>query len=251
MVSHLVMLADAGGDVAIAERAPGEPMFVRRGRGKVPLTNHFEGPLADDPANRQVEAVTSTRARRLRLDELLAALPPGASADADRRRAPRSPRASAASRSPLGNRRAIDALIATHSVVMDVTARVMWVSEGPHLVGRYLRFDLGRLLDAGFTPRAGRSDRRDPGRPSPDERRATTRGCGPARRTVENRDAPPTTWLPRDPPGPRRRGGPRRHRARRRGGGRARRDHQGAREPPDAGGPVLAGARRSGCSRPP
>ncbi len=78
MVSHLVMLADAAGDVAIAERAPGEPLFVRRGRGKVPLTNHFEGPLADDPANRRVEAVTSTRARRLRLDELLSNLSPGA-----------------------------------------------------------------------------------------------------------------------------------------------------------------------------
>ncbi len=152
MVSHLVLVVDAGGDVAIAERAPGEPIFVRRGRGKVPLTNHFEGPLADDPANRQVETVTSTRPRRLRLDELLAALPAGASTEQivgvlrDRRGVGGVPLA-------LGNRRAIDALIATHSVVMDATARVMWVSEGPHLVGRYLRFDIGRLLDASFTPR--------------------------------------------------------------------------------------------------
>jgi len=35
---------------------------------------------------------------------------------------------------------------------MDATARVLWVSEGPHLVGRYLRFDLARLLDPAFTP---------------------------------------------------------------------------------------------------
>src|SRR5262249_10508698 len=71
MVSHILMIADASGDVAIAERAPGEPVFVRRGSGKVPLTNHFEGPLARDPANQTVETVTSTRPRRLRLDELL------------------------------------------------------------------------------------------------------------------------------------------------------------------------------------
>jgi isopenicillin-N N-acyltransferase like protein len=154
MVSHLVMLADAGGDVAIAERAPGEPLFVRRGRGKVPLTNHFEGPLADDPANRRVEAVTSTRARRLRLDELLEALPAGASAEQivgvlrDRKGLGGSDLA-------LGNRRALDALIATHSVVMDVTARGMWVSEGPHLAGRYVYFDVGRLLGPGFEPGAG------------------------------------------------------------------------------------------------
>ena len=62
-----LMLADAAGDIAIAERAPGEPLFVRRGRGKVPLTNHFEGPLADDPKNRRVEAETSTLVRRRRL----------------------------------------------------------------------------------------------------------------------------------------------------------------------------------------
>jgi hypothetical protein len=151
MVSHLVMLVDARGDVAIAERAPGEKMTVRRGRGKVPLTNHFEGPLADDPANRRVETVTSTRPRRLRLDELLDALPPGAGV-ADAVRVLRDRKGVGGVELPLGHRQALDALIATHSVVMDATARVIWVSEGPHLVGRYLRFDVGRLLDPAFQP---------------------------------------------------------------------------------------------------
>ncbi|MDC0685792.1 C45 family autoproteolytic acyltransferase/hydolase [Sorangium atrum] len=64
MVSHLVMLVDAGGEAAIAERAPGAPLHARRGRGKVPLTNHFEGPLAGDPRNLRVLAETSTRPRR-------------------------------------------------------------------------------------------------------------------------------------------------------------------------------------------
>jgi hypothetical protein len=152
MVSHIIMLVDAGGDVAIAERAPGEPMSVRRGRGKVPLTNHFEGPLAGDPSNQRVEAVTSTRARRQRLDELLAELPPGAGA-ADAVRVLRDRRGAGGVELPLGDRRTLDALIATHSVVMDATARVIWVSEGPHLVGRYVRFDVGKLLDPAFSPR--------------------------------------------------------------------------------------------------
>src|SRR5262249_20964085 len=113
--------------------------------------NHFEGPFADDPANRRVEAVTSTRTRRLRLDELLADLPPGAGVQAivgvlrDRRGV-------GGAALPLGNRSTLDALIATHSAVMDATARVIWVSEGPHLAGRYLRFDVGKLLDPAFTP---------------------------------------------------------------------------------------------------
>ncbi|MGK3985656.1 C45 family peptidase [Sorangium sp. So ce136] len=151
MVSHLVMLVDADGEVAIAERAPGAPLHARRGRGKVPLTNHFEGPLASDPRNRRVEAETSTHARRRRLDERLAALPEGATIEAavDVLRDRRGPGGVPL---PLGDRRAIDALIATHAVVMDATARVLWVSEGPHLAGRFLRFDLARLLDPAFDP---------------------------------------------------------------------------------------------------
>lgn len=152
MVSHIVMIVDASGDVAIAERAPGEKLFVRRGRGKVPLTNHFEGPLADDPANRIVEAVTSTRPRRMRLDEIVANLRPGASVQ-EVVGVLRDRRALGGEALPLGDRKAIDALIATHGVVMDATARAMWVSEGPHLVGRFIRFDVAKLLDPAFEPR--------------------------------------------------------------------------------------------------
>jgi hypothetical protein len=161
MVSHLVMLVDAKGGVAIAERAPGAPLHARRGRGKVPLTNHFEGPLEADPSNKIVETVTSTRPRRRRLDELLGNLSPGASVQEvvgvlrDRRGVGGVPL-------PLGNRKAIDALIATHGVVMDATARALWVSEGPHLVGRFLRFDLARLLDPAFEPGGPGDEDRDP-----------------------------------------------------------------------------------------
>lgn len=153
MVSHLVMLVDAAGEVAVVERAPGAPAHVRRGRGKVPLTNHFEGPLAADPRNVAVEAGTSTRPRRARIDELLANLPAGASVEAivGVLRDKGGPGGAAL---PLGDRRAIDALIATHAVVLDATARALWVSEGPHLAGRFVRFDLARLLDPAYDPRA-------------------------------------------------------------------------------------------------
>lgn len=152
MVSHMVMIADPSGDVAIAERAPGEPLFVRRGQGKVPLTNHFEGPFATDPANVRIETVTSTRPRRIRLDELLANLPRGASVE-HVVGVLRDKKAIGGGDAPLGDRKTLDALIATHSVVMDTTAKALWVSEGPHLAGRYLRFDLATLLDPGFTPK--------------------------------------------------------------------------------------------------
>ncbi len=53
----------------------------------------------------------------------------------------------------LGNAAPSTHSFATHSVVMDVTDWVLWVSEGPHLVGRYVRFDLGKLLAAHFERR--------------------------------------------------------------------------------------------------
>jgi hypothetical protein len=152
MVSHIVMIADASGDVAIVERAPGERPHVRRGRGKVPLTNHFEGPFAADPKNRAVEANTSTHARRDRLDEILANLPEGASVQ-QAVHILRDKKAKGGAALPLGDRQTLDALIATHAVVMDLSARSLWVSEGPHLAGRFLRFDLAKLLAAGNVPR--------------------------------------------------------------------------------------------------
>ena len=56
----------------------------------------------------------------------------------------------------LGDRSAINALIATHGVVMDTKQRVLWVGESPHLLGRFVAFDLKILrflpegLVAGF-----------------------------------------------------------------------------------------------------
>src|SRR6202035_2611808 len=55
---------------------------------------------------------------------------------------------------PLGDRRAIDGLIATHGIIADATARVLWVSVGPHLSGKFIRLDVGALLAPGHDPSA-------------------------------------------------------------------------------------------------
>jgi hypothetical protein len=53
---------------------------------------------------------------------------------------------------PLGDRRAIDALIATHGVIFDTHQRKLWVSEAPHLLGQFVEFDLRRMLAADYEP---------------------------------------------------------------------------------------------------
>lgn len=152
MVSHILLLADANGDRAAVERAPGEAPFVRRDDGpRLPLTNHFEGPFASDPKNLRVREKTSTLPRRARLDELLGDKQP---IDVARAIAIlRDKKGPGGVDLPIGDRTTLDAVIATHAVVMDSTDKVLWVSEGPHLMGRFIRFDLGQLLAPGYEPR--------------------------------------------------------------------------------------------------
>jgi hypothetical protein len=155
MVSHIVIVTDAKGRAAVVERVPEKPNFVRFLGPKAATTNHFEGPCSTDPKNLTVRDKTSTLPRRARGDELLARLPaqlsPSAAVTAsvellrDRKGPGDAPL-------ELGNRDAINALIATHGVVMDTKQRVLWVSESPHLLGRFVAFDLKRLLAPDYDP---------------------------------------------------------------------------------------------------
>jgi hypothetical protein len=154
MVSHLILVADAKGRSAVVERAPGAPTTVRTPTDpdRVALTNHFEGPLATDPRNIAVEQKTTTLARRARLDELLGAVGPH---QADVRQAVsmlRDHDCAGGVSCSLGDRREIDALIATHGIVADTTDRVLWVSAGPHLSGSFVAFDLKEIFGAGHDP---------------------------------------------------------------------------------------------------
>lgn len=144
MVSHLVIVVDANGSAAVVERAPGHQDHVRRLDGRAAVTNHFEGPLASDPKNQRVKGETSTLARRSRADELLSALP-SAITVTDAVELLRDRAGARGEPLPLGDRNAIDALIATHGVVMDTGKRQLWVSEGPHLLGRFVLFDMNTI----------------------------------------------------------------------------------------------------------
>jgi len=151
MVSHIVFVGDGAGRFAVVERAPGVPAHVRSTftrPGKASVTNHFEGPLAGDPRDTHVRETTSTLARRTRIDELLAAVPPKSATVSSALELLRDHGCSGET-CPLGDRRAIDAFIATHGVVADLTARALWVSEGPRLSGSFVKVDPGLLVRRG------------------------------------------------------------------------------------------------------
>lgn len=151
MVSHIVILVDATGRSVAVERVPGRENFVRELAERDVVTNHFAGPAAADPKNATVRDKTSTLDRDARGRELIAN--PEASDVARMVAMLRDRRGRGNSDLPIGDRRAIDAQIATHGVVMDATDRVLWVSEAPHLLGRFVAFDLKRELAADVDPK--------------------------------------------------------------------------------------------------
>jgi hypothetical protein len=151
LVSHLVVVADRAGDARAVERIPGQKPWSRPLGDRSAVTNHFEGPARDDPRNVAVLANTSSRARRERADELVRRAP--GPVEADRvLTILRDKKALGDKPLPPGDRRAIDAAIATHAVLFDTLAKVMWVSQGPHLRGQFLAFDLEQMLADDYEP---------------------------------------------------------------------------------------------------
>jgi hypothetical protein len=142
MVSHIVFVADARGRFAVVERAPGTTAFVRWLGQRAAVTNQFEGPLASDPKNVRVGATTSSAARAERLEELLRGTADGSATPRTALDVLRDHGCARGLACDLGDRRSIDALIATHGVVADLTERTLWVGVGPHLSGRFVPVDL-------------------------------------------------------------------------------------------------------------
>ncbi len=147
LVSHMVVVSDAHGSAAVLERSVGAPATVRVLPERAVVTNHLEGPLAQDPKNQRVLASTSTLHRRARGEAILRQAPETVGPETllnwlrDRKAVDGTPL-------PPGDRRAIDALIATHGVIMDTKNRTLWVSRAPRLSGAFVRYDLASLFSA-------------------------------------------------------------------------------------------------------
>ncbi len=154
-VSDLILLADAKSRrIAVVEKSP-SAFAVREAKGDwIAATNEAEDAGVRSRA-RALPPESTSKKRRARLDVLLAEK--GAALDVlaavsilrDRRGA------DGTDLGP-GNRNAIDASIAAHSVVFDLARRRAWVAAFPHTLGPYVPVDLEAVLasDAPPTPAA-------------------------------------------------------------------------------------------------
>ncbi len=150
-VSDLILLADAKtGRIAVVEKSP-SAVAVRETSGAwLAATNEAEDAAVKARARALPEGSTS-RKRRARLDVLLSQ--EGSSLDVARAIAILRDRAGARGEDlGHGNRNAIDASIAAHSVVLDLSRRRAWVAVFPHTLGAYVPVDLEDVLAADGGP---------------------------------------------------------------------------------------------------
>ena len=139
-VSDLYLVADGKtGEVVEVEKTPTR-CAVRRPDGDYLISsNHFLAKeLAADPANVRYLREGTSLARYQQMEAIIKArkglLTPRVAVDILRTKSVQNLDAG------LGNAAALNSLVATHSVVMDVTDGVLWVSAGPHQLGAFIPF---------------------------------------------------------------------------------------------------------------
>jgi tetratricopeptide (TPR) repeat protein len=126
----------------IVEKTPGSCAVRRADADYLICANHFlSGALKNDPGNREYMATGTTVDRYRRMTELVQQsrgklTPERAAAILRDRQVP------GTADPGYGNHAAINSLIATHSVIIDVTAGIIWVSQYPHQLGAYEPFGL-------------------------------------------------------------------------------------------------------------
>ncbi len=147
LVSDIYLVGDGQtGEAIVIER--GQTRVDERGMegGRLSAANHLlTATFAGDTEDQGLRDYSSTLSRGARMAELVAASPidpARAQAILRDRRAP-----GGAELTP-GNRNAVDAVIATHSMIGDATDRLLWVSTAPHTLGTYRLIDLLAELDA-------------------------------------------------------------------------------------------------------
>ena len=149
MVPDFYLVGDGKtGESAVIERTP-RRLEVRRSTrtdGTILLANHALAPsFAADAENDRLKRYLTSGARYRRMEELVkhwrGQIDPKKALEILRDK-----RGAGNVELGLGNRNALDAIIATHSVVVDATSLTIWVSTGPHLLGKYVGYDLRKEL---------------------------------------------------------------------------------------------------------
>lgn len=131
---------------AIIEKSPGRMALFTSDTDFILCTNHYQSALfSDDPDNVKNKEESTSVYRYKRLLEWMDSVPrftPQVIASVLRDRKGLGNR-----NIGMGNEKALNQLIAHHSVIFKPTQKIAWVSAPPYQLGTYVAYDLGKLWD--------------------------------------------------------------------------------------------------------
>lgn len=160
-ITDIFVILDASGKLYRVEKSPAR-FAVREETGPTAIANHLiTQEFENDQANRRRMLELTTVARETRARELIQRLNPKDGNIEEKVLAILRDKGVDDRGQPLhlGNRRAIDSLIAAHSIVYNAETGVLFVSQGPAVAGPFLGYNLAksfaakRPIPAGSLPR--------------------------------------------------------------------------------------------------
>ncbi len=142
-VTDSYLVADGkDGRVAVVEKTPARCAMVMMDGDRIVNANHFlSGELSGDSGNLAYIKEGTSLQRHERVSGLVQEYKGRLDAEVIARIL-RDRSVSGAQAPGLGNEAAINGLLATHSVIADVTSGTIWVSAAPHQLGCYVPFSL-------------------------------------------------------------------------------------------------------------
>jgi isopenicillin-N N-acyltransferase like protein len=146
-VSESILIGSAyDHKAAIIEKSPARIDLVMPERDMIVCSNHFQGEVfREDPLNRKNMQQSSSLYRYRRLKQLIET---GKPVDAGKAAAIlRDRRGLNGADIGMGNEKALNQLIAHHSVIFMPEKQLAWVSAGPWQAGTYICYDLNRIFN--------------------------------------------------------------------------------------------------------
>lgn len=145
-VSEAIMVSSAkDGKTVIIEKSPHKQALVKPQEDRIICSNHFRNDIFyEDSAALEKYRSANSLYRFRRVKELMVdhdALTPSVASQILRNR-----KGLNGKKIGMGNEKAINQLIAHHSVIFKPEERLMWVSTNPYNLGRYVAYDLKEVF---------------------------------------------------------------------------------------------------------